>query len=47
MIDGRSSFYQPVRNAIETYGNIWKIGTGKRDDYTTGCFLDYRYFKKY
>ena len=27
--------------------DIWKIATGQGDDYTTGCFLDYNYFKKY
>ena len=28
-----------------TYENIRKIATGQRDDYTTGCLLDYPYFK--
>ena len=27
--------------------NIRKIATGKGDDYTTGCLLDYSYFKDY
>ena len=30
--------------------NIWnipKIATGQGDDYTTGCLLDYNYFKNY
>ena len=27
--------------------NIQKIATGQRDDYTTGCLLDYHYFKNY
>ena len=26
--------------------NILKIATGKEDDYTTGCLLDYNYIKK-
>ena len=30
----------------KTYENIRKIATGKGDDYTTGCLLDYSYFKK-
>ena len=30
-----------------TYDNIWKMSIGQRDDYTTGCLLDYNYFKKY
>ena len=28
------------------YENIRNIATGQVDDYTTGCFLDYPYFKK-
>ena len=28
------------------YENIRKIATGKGDDYTTGCLLDYPYFKE-
>ena len=31
----------------KTYENIRKIATGKGDDYTTGCLLDYPYFKDY
>ena len=30
----------------KTYENIRKIDIGKGDDYTTGCLLDYRYFKE-
>ena len=29
----------------KTYENIRKIATGKGDDYTTVCLLDYPYFK--
>ena len=47
MIDGQHFFDQPVRNDLITYGSIRKIATGKGDDYTTGCLLDYNYFKKY
>ena len=28
-----------------TFDNIKKIATGQTDDYTTGCLLDYNYFK--
>ena len=45
MIDGRSFFDQPI-NMIKAYENIRKITTGQGDDYTTGCLLDYTYFKK-
>ena len=29
----------------KTYKNIRKIATGQGDHYTTGCLLDYSYFK--
>ena len=38
-------FGQPKNNNIEAYENI-KTATGQRDDYTTGCLLDYPYFKE-
>ena len=47
MIDGKNVFDQPVRNDKVTYENIRKIAIGQGDDYTTGCLLDYTYFKKY
>ena len=47
MIDGRKNFDQPIKNDIKTYENIRKIATGQGDDYTTGCLLDYNYFKKH
>ena len=46
MIDGRNFFDQPINNMNKTYENIRKIATGKGDDYTTGCLLDYPYFKE-
>ena len=47
MIDGKSLFDQLVKNNKVTYANIRKIATVQRDDYTTGCLLDYIYFKNY
>ena len=47
MIDGKNFFDQPVKNDKVTYENIRKIATGQGDVYTTGCLLDYTYFKKY
>ena len=47
MIDGKNFFDQPINNMIKTYENITKITTGQGDEYTTGCLLDYTYFKKY
>ena len=46
MIDGRNFFDQPINNMNKTNENIRKIATGKGDDYTTGCLLDYSYFKE-
>ena len=40
-------FDQPVKNNFRTYDNIQKITIGQRDDYTTGCLLDYNYFNEY
>ena len=47
MIDGKNFFDQPVKNNKVTYENIRKIATGQGDNYTTGCLLDYSYFKDY
>ena len=47
MIDGKNFFDQPVKNNKVTYENIRKIATGQGDDYTTGCLLDYIYFKSH
>ena len=46
LIDGRNFFDQPINSMNKTYENIRKIATGKGDDYTTGCLLDYPYFKE-
>ena len=45
MINGENVFDQPIEDNKVTYENIRKIDTGRRDDYTTGCLLDYPYFK--
>ena len=45
MIDGINIFGQLVKNDKITYENIRKIATGQGYDYTTGCLLDYPYFK--
>ena len=47
MIYGNIFFNQPVRNNLITNDSIHKIATGQGDDYTTGCLLDYSYFKNY
>ena len=45
MINGEDVFDQPLKNNKVTYENIRKISTGKGDDHTTGCLLDYQYFR--
>ena len=47
MIDGKKVFDQPVKYDKVTYEKIRKLATGQGDDYTTGCLLDYIYFKNY
>ena len=38
MIDGKNFFDQPINSMTKIYA------TGRGDDYTTGCLLDYSYF---
>ena len=48
MTDERNLLIQLVKNNLRIiYDNIWKIETRQGDDYTTGCLLDYLYFKTY
>ena len=47
MIDSKNFFDQAIKNDKVTYENIRKISIGQGYDYTTGCLLDYTYFKKY
>ena len=39
-------FDQPINSMIKTNEKIRKASTGQGDDYTTGCLLDYSYFKE-
>ena len=45
-IDGRNFYDQPINDLIKQYDEIRKVSTGKGDDYTTGCLLDFAYFEK-
>ena len=45
LIDGRNFNDQPINDITKPYGEIRKVSTGYCDDYTTGCLLDYAYFK--
>ena len=41
----KTFFDQPINSKFKTCENIQKIAAGQGDDYTTGCLLDYSYFK--
>ena len=45
MIDGRNFYDQPINDITKQYDEVRKVSTGCGDDYTTGCVLDYAYFK--
>ena len=45
LIDGRKFYDQPINDQIKKYDEIGKIATVQGDDYTTGCLLDYQYFR--
>ena len=45
LIDGRNFYDQPISDQIRKYDEIRKIAIRKGDDYTTGCLLEYKYFK--
>ena len=45
MSDGRNFYDHPINGIIKQYDEIRKVLTGYGDDYTTGCLLDYAYFK--
>ena len=42
----KTFFDQLINSHLKTYENI-KVTTDEGDDYTTGCLLDYSYFKNY
>ena len=44
-IDGRNFYDQPINDSIKQYDEVRKVSTGPGEDYTTGCLLDYAYFK--
>ena len=45
-IDGRNFYDQSINDLIKQSDQVTKISTGQCDDYTTGCLLDFAYFKK-
>ena len=47
IIDGRNFYDNPIESDIEKYRELKKVMIGKGEDYNTGSFLDYNYFKKH
>ena len=45
MIDGQNFFHHPFQSDMRAYESIQKIATDQGVHYTTGCLLDYNYFK--
>ena len=45
VIDGRNFCDKTISDSINQYDEVRKVSTEQGDDYTTGCFLDYKYFK--
>ena len=46
LIDGRSFYNQNVNSSILRYNELLKMTTGRSEDYSTGCLLDYDYYIK-
>ena len=44
-IDGRNFYDQSINDPIKQYDEVSKVSTGQGDDYTTGCLLDFAYYK--
>ena len=44
--DGRNFYDQPINSDERQYDELRKVTLGKGDDYTTGCLLDFAYFKR-
>ena len=47
IIDGKNFHDQPIDSDIKRYEEIRKLATRQSEDYTTGCLLDYKYFKNH
>ena len=45
LINGRNFYDQLINDLVKQYGEIRKTATVQGDDCTTGCLLDYQYFK--
>ena len=47
MIEVKIFFDKPVKKNLKILDSIREIATDHGDDYTTGCLLDYPYFKEH
>ena len=47
LIDGRNFYDQNINNSITRYNELLKLTTGKSEDYTTGCLIDYDWYIKF
>ena len=45
LVDGEKIYDQPIDDLVKQCDEIRKTVTGQGDDFTTGCLLDYQYFK--
>ena len=45
LIGERNFNDQSINDSIKQFDEVRKVSTGQGDDYTTGCLLDYAYFK--
>ena len=46
-IDERDFYDQSINDLIKHYDEVRKVSIGQGGDYTTGCLLDFAYFKKH
>ena len=46
IINGNYFYDQPIESNIKQYKEIRKLATGQDEDDTTGCSLDYNYYKE-
>ena len=46
LIDGRNFYDQNVNSSIVRYNELLKMTTGRSEDYSTGCLLDYENYIK-
>ena len=47
LIDGRDFYDQNIDDDLNKYDELRKVTTGRGDDYTTGCLLNYQYYKNH